>query len=226
MLGNFPEKFQMGKEGLYDVFIIRKREAGDSGPGWVLIIELKSDRLHLVDEKVVVKSSRSTPWRSKNVEDFQSNMIRQRHTATRAGLIRHYTEDIPDVNLYEISLALTQLKNKKVPGDRLTAELLKADGKPGLKYFQRLFDSVLHQGQTSLAWSRGVVVLFLNKSDNNGLLKNCRSILLLTHVHKLFSRVITNHLHVSFDEFQPREQADIEQGFIVINHIHTPGYTI
>ncbi|XP_063542661.1 uncharacterized protein LOC134751209 [Cydia strobilella] len=35
----------------------------------------------------------------------------------RARLTRHYTEDIPDVSLYEISMALKQLKNGKAPGD-------------------------------------------------------------------------------------------------------------
>ena len=35
----------------------------------------------------------------------------------RAKLTRHYTEDIPDVSLYEIRGALNQLKNNKAPGN-------------------------------------------------------------------------------------------------------------
>ncbi|KAI8433320.1 hypothetical protein MSG28_015365 [Choristoneura fumiferana] len=34
----------------------------------------------------------------------------------RAKLTRHYTEDIPDISLYEIRMALKQLKNNKAPG--------------------------------------------------------------------------------------------------------------
>ncbi|XP_022815787.1 uncharacterized protein LOC111349058 [Spodoptera litura] len=33
----------------------------------------------------------------------------------RARLTRHYTEDIPDISLYEIRMALKQLKNNKAP---------------------------------------------------------------------------------------------------------------
>lgn len=41
--------------------------------------------------------------------------------------IRHYTEDIPDISLYEIRMALKELKNNKVPGeDGITSELLES----------------------------------------------------------------------------------------------------
>ncbi|CAH2242802.1 jg25121 [Pararge aegeria aegeria] len=139
----------------------------------------------------------------------------------RAKLTRHYTKDIPDVSLYEISVALKQLKNGKAPGDDgITAELLKAGGKPILKVLQRLFDSVIHQGTTPEAWHRSVVVLFFKKGDNT-LLKNYRPISLLSHVYKLFSRVITNRLARRFDDFQPPEQAGFRKGFSTIDHIHT-----
>lgn len=139
----------------------------------------------------------------------------------RAKLTRHYTEDIPDVSLYEISMALKQLKNNKAPGeDGITAELLKAGGKPVLKALQRLFNSVIHEGLTPQAWNRGVVVLFFKKGDN-ALLKNYRPISLLSHVYKLFSRVITNRLARRFDDFQPPEQAGFRKGFSTVDHIHT-----
>lgn len=139
----------------------------------------------------------------------------------RARLTRHYTEDIPDVSLYEIRMALKQLKNSKAPGDDgVTAELLKAGGKPVLKALQRLFDSVILEGKTPRAWSRSVVVLFFKKGDN-ALLKNYRPISLLSHVYKLFSRVITNRLARRFDDFQPPEQAGFRKGFSTVDHIHT-----
>lgn len=53
------------------------------------------------------------------------------------------------------------------------------------------------------------------------MLKNYRPISLLSHVYKLFSRVITNRLARRFDEFQPPEQAGFRSGYGTIDHIHT-----
>ncbi|CAG9131323.1 unnamed protein product [Plutella xylostella] len=60
----------------------------------------------------------------------------------------------------------------------------------------------------------------LQKGDQT-LLKNYRPISLLSHVYKLFSRVITNGLAQKLDEFQHPEQAGFQKGFSTIDHIHT-----
>ncbi|CAG4942909.1 unnamed protein product [Parnassius apollo] len=139
----------------------------------------------------------------------------------RASLIRHYSDDIPDVSLSEIRMALHHLKNSKAPGeDGITAELLKAGEKPVLEVLRKLFNSVLHGGTTPEAWSRSAVILFFKKGDN-ALLKNYRPISLLSRVYMLFSRVITNRLARRLDDFQPPEQAGFRKGFSTIDHIHT-----
>jgi hypothetical protein len=74
-------------------------------------------------------------------------------------LTRHYTDDIPDISLYKIRIALKQLKNRKAPSkDRITAELLKTGEKPILTALQKLFDTVLLEAKTPKAWNRGEVV--------------------------------------------------------------------
>jgi hypothetical protein len=65
-----------------------------------------------------------------------------------------------------------------------------------------------------------VVVLFFKKGDKR-LLKNYRPIALLSHIYKLFSRVIANRLARRLDEFQPPELAGFQSGYGTIDHIHT-----
>ncbi|CAG4970592.1 unnamed protein product [Parnassius apollo] len=109
---------------------------------------------------------------------------------TRASLTRHYSDDIPDVSLSDIRMALQHLKNGRAPGeDGITAELLKAGGTPVLEVLQKLFNSVLHGGTTPEAWSRSAVVMFFKKGDN-ALLKNYRPISLLSRVYVLFLRIV------------------------------------
>ncbi|CAK1581602.1 unnamed protein product [Parnassius mnemosyne] len=138
----------------------------------------------------------------------------------RSSLIRLYSEDIPDVSLSEIRMALQHLKNGKAPDeDGITTDLLKAGGKPVLEVLLRLFNPVLHGGTSPEAWSRSAVVLF--KKGDNALLKNYRPISLLSRVYVLFSRIITNRLACRLDDFQSPEQAGFQKGFSTIDHIHT-----
>lgn len=63
-------------------------------------------------------------------------------------------------------------------------------------------DSVLLDGTTHEAWNRSVVVILLKKGDKT-LLKNYRSMLLLSHFYKLFSRVtrIVSHAGLMTSSF-------------------------
>lgn len=77
---------------------------------------------------------------------------------------------------------------------------------------------------TPEAWLSRVVVVFLIKGDKS-LLKNYRPISLLSHFHKLFSRVITNCLARKFDDFQNPEQAGFRKGYRRPHTYTTANYT-
>lgn len=47
--------------------------------------------------------------------------------------------------------------------DGITAELLKAGGKPVLKAHQKLFNPVILEGKKPQAWNRSLVVALLKK---------------------------------------------------------------
>ncbi|RVE40575.1 hypothetical protein evm_014776 [Chilo suppressalis] len=169
----------------------------------------------------------SKPAVISEVEDFYGQLYASHASRpdpgnedSRATLTRHFTEDLPEVSIGKIEIALGQLKNGIAPGeDGVTTELLKAGGKPVLRELQKLFNTVLFEGRTPEMWSRSVVVLFFKKGDKT-LLKNYRPISLLSHVYKLFSRVITNRLARRLDDCQPPEQAGFRSGYGTIDHTH------
>jgi DNA-dependent RNA polymerase auxiliary subunit epsilon len=63
--------------------------------------------------------------------------------------------------------------------------------------------------------------LYVQWRPIKSLLKNYRPISLLSHVYKLFSRVITNRLARRLNDIQPPEQAGFRSGYVTIDHIHT-----
>ncbi|XP_072938941.1 uncharacterized protein [Epargyreus clarus] len=196
-----------------DVSVINRLKTGSDHRmvRGTLNIQVKLERSRLMKSIL-----RPTPCQVQGSEDFRLELDNRLRCLERC-------VDVDDINtnLYEIRMALKQLKNNRAPGeDGITTELLKAGGKPILIALQQLFDSVISQGIAPEAWSKSVVVLFFKKGDTS-LLKNYRPIALLSHVYKVFSRVIYNRIARRLDDFQPPEQAGFRKGFSTMDHIHT-----
>ena len=121
--------------------------ARDLSVGQSQLTKLRTDDGNLVSSKPVILRELESVYGQLYTSSQQP--VINRPNDPRAKLTRHYTEDIPDISLYEIRMALKQLKNNKAPGeDGITTELLKAGGTPVLKVLQRLFNSVLLGGTT------------------------------------------------------------------------------
>ncbi|XP_041982923.1 craniofacial development protein 2-like, partial [Aricia agestis] len=135
-----------------------------------LSVCFKLERAHML---------RSTlrPYSQQSVAETQFQLqLRNRFDALNISETTMEVDELPDVSIGEIGLALKQLKGGKTPGrDGITIELLRAGGEPVLRELRKVFNFVLQRGVSPEEWLKSEVVLFFKKGDNT-LLKNYRPI--------------------------------------------------
>ena len=131
------------------------------------------------------------------------------------------SEEIPEISLQEIKYALQKMKNEKSPGeDQITSEMLKTEGKVLKEAVGILLNKCLTEGRIPESWNNAEIVLIYKKGDNTNL-ENYRPISLLSHLYKLFTRIITNRITAKLDSYQPPEQAGFRKGYSTIDHLQT-----
>lgn len=131
------------------------------------------------------------------------------------------SEEMPDISLQEIEYALQKMKNGKSPGeDQITSEMLKMGGKVLREAVRILLNKCLMEGRIPESWNNAEIVLIHKKGDNTNL-ENYRPISLLSHLYKLFTRIITNRITAKLDSYQPVEQAGFRKGYSTVDHLQT-----
>lgn len=135
--------------------------------------------------------------------------------------LQESNEKPPPVLISEVRNAIYQMKEGKAPGkDGLTIEAIKAGGYVLWKALAQRFSRYLEMQKIPKSWKESETILLHKKGEYEDL-KNYRPICLLSHVYKLFTKVITNRLQNSLDEQQPREQAGFRRKYSTIDHIFT-----
>lgn len=158
----------------------------------------------------VVEDFYATLYSDKNAVSLNTNIERVQNQGS---------EDIPNITLNEIRGALRDMKNNKAVGDDSVAvESLKAGGTTLLNALRKLFDGCLQTGTTPSQWDRAIIIILHKKGDITNL-QNYRPISLLSHIYKLFMRIICKRLTNKFDLYQPREQAGFRAGFGTNDHL-------
>ena len=130
-------------------------------------------------------------------------------------------EALPPILISEVRSAIHQMEDGKAPGkDGITAEVLKAGEFPLWRELSKRFNRYLELKKIPNSWKESKTVLLFKKGDREEL-KNYRPICLLSHIYKVFTKIITTRLTSLLDEHQPREQAGFRKGYSTRDHIFT-----
>lgn len=159
----------------------------------------------------------------KSIEMFYTGLYssKSQKTVKKINIMNVGSEDLPEITEGEISATLKQMKSNRCPGeDQVTTEMLKLGGKTLHKTIKILLNKCLHAGKIPTEWCNSEVVLLFKKGDNTSI-ENYRPISLLSHLYKLFTKIITNRLTSKLDFYQPVEQAGFRKGYSTIDHLYT-----
>ena len=137
----------------------------------------------------------------------------------RPKIINVGSEELPDVTVVEVKAAVTEMKNKKSPGENgVPIEAIKFGGNTLLRAITTLFNNCLELGKIPEAWENAVIILLHKKGDITKL-ENYRPISLLSTLYKLFMKIMPKRITRKLDFHQPVEQAGFRSGFSTNDHL-------
>lgn len=129
------------------------------------------------------------------------------------------SEDLPEITLTEFQAALSEMKDNKTAGeDEIEIEAIKQGGSTLHKAICKLFNACLINSTTPSQWDRATIII-LHKKGNIEKLQNYRPISLLSHMYKLFMRIITKRITNKLDLYQPCEQAGFRTRYGTNDHL-------
>lgn len=183
------------------------------------------------DEEGNITSNRKEILRT--VENFYNALYRSREEnnldlkaepeliTCEKGIINQGSETLPDITTDEINLALQKTKNQKSSGeDGVVADAIKIGGEILLNKILDLFNLCLFNNTIPDKWYSAIVILIHKKGDATDL-ENYRPISLLSHLYKLFTKIITTRLENKLDFYQPMEQGGFRKGFGTNDHLQS-----
>ena len=129
--------------------------------------------------------------------------------------------EVPPFMEVEIEKALKEMKKNKAPGnDQLTSDIIRLGGSEAVKQITAIFNNILHTQKIPPEWKEAKIIILFKKGDRKDI-KNYRPISLLSHLYKLFTRVLQKRMERILDSNQPREQAGFRKGFSTTDHLQT-----
>ena len=115
-------------------------------------------------------------------------------------------------SLEEVRKCLNKLKSGKAAGSSgIVAEMLKAGGQLVAEKLWKFFGKVWDEGDVPKDWESGIVMPLFKKGDRMDL-DNCRGIILIDVVGKVFSSILRDRLEKFYEGKIVEEQAGFRKG--------------
>lgn len=115
-------------------------------------------------------------------------------------IIGYTHKDIPEIIEDKIELAIQWMSVGKVLGqDKIAIEILKAAPCKVHKVIAYHFNIILRKRVIPTSWKKSSLIL-LHKKGGREKIVNYRPICLMSHMSKLFSRVLLNHIYKKLEE--------------------------
>lgn len=136
-------------------------------------------------------------------------------------ILNQGSEDLEEINDDEIISALKDMKSNKAPGeDEMVIESIKMGGQDIINALKTLFNKCLSEGTIPSQWESAQIIIIHKKGDNTNL-ENYRPISLLSHIYKLYTKIITTRLTNKLEFFLSREQAGFRTKYGTNDHLLT-----
>jgi endonuclease/exonuclease/phosphatase family metal-dependent hydrolase len=142
------------------------------------------------------------------------------HPSSSFSAIEESFKAIPPITDHEVYLALHKMKYGKSPGgDGITTEALKVGGPTLIPYLSKLFNTIIttHTFPQHMCHSN---IILLHKKGGKSDIGNYRPISLVSHVYKIFLKIIESRISGTLDHQQPPEQAGFRPGLSTTDHLH------
>jgi len=80
------------------------------------------------------------------------------------------SEEVPEINIGELEIALHQMKNRKSPGeDQITSEMIKIGGETLISHVRLLLNECLTESNIPTKWQNAEAILLYKKRDRNNI---------------------------------------------------------
>ncbi|XP_072048312.1 uncharacterized protein [Amphiura filiformis] len=150
--------------------------------------------------------------------DFYKDLYSSKSNEAKPNTISPDISAIPSITQKEVDVK--EMKDSKAPGtDDITSDIIKVGGAGITQHLVGLYNQILDEKRIPVCWKEAKVILLYKKGEKTDI-KTYRPISLLSHVYKIFTRIIQNRIKGVLDENQPREQAGFRIGYSTVDHLH------